>query len=101
MVWDITGTGAVGYFGAELQYEKYKEVVTEIKTVDPQFTVTALVTDNENTMKSLRNLVRGGGDDASGCGPHAMNKALGLYIHYTILYFFFFFVSGIQRNIAV
>ena len=78
LVWEIGGTGAVGFFGAAIQFEKYKQIKRDIKAIDVQFSVAAFVTDNENTMKSLRTLVRENGDEANGCGPHAGNKALGM-----------------------
>ena len=79
MVWEVSGTGAVGFFGAEAQYEKYKGVRRDLKAVDPRFKMIALITDNENAMKAVRKKVRDDGDDSGGCGSHAMNKAMGMF----------------------
>ena len=78
LCFDISGTGAIGFNGAAQQYEKYKKVLTELKKVDDKFNCSSFVTDNENTMKALRKLVREDGGTSTGCGSHAMNKAMGM-----------------------
>ena len=83
---DVQGFGAIGFNGAQEQFEKFKAVVNDCKKLDPKFECLALFTDNENTMKAMRQCYRDEDGNASGCTTHAANKALGMTPH-TILYY--------------
>ena len=83
MVVFVGDHGAIGKVAAPAHYSKIKEVLADLRKVDPQFDCVALATDNEATMKSVRNLYRNDGGTAVGCGSHGGNKALGIICHFT------------------
>ena len=63
------------HYGAEQHKAHLDTVLGKCKDeIDPEFKCIALLTDNENTMRNLRNRYKDEGLNGPGCGTHAINK---------------------------
>ena len=74
------------FYGTEAHKEHIDSVVTDIrKNVDEEFAMISMITDDEETMRSLRRLSVNEGIFGPGCVSHGVNITQGLHFKWMLI----------------